>query len=54
MARTTDIDEVVLEELLVLVDHGIEYPEAHTRVVLRHHVDGDALTAAYDKHCIYG
>ena len=32
-----------------LVDDGIEYPDAHTKAVMRFGVDGDELSKLYDE-----
>jgi len=40
-----------VSELLRLVASGVEYPEAHTRCVLKYGVDGDELSALYDAEC---
>lgn len=37
-----------LKYLLALIASGWEYPDAHTKTVLRFRCNGDELTAAYD------
>lgn len=38
-----------LELLANLINLGMEYPEAHTRVCIKYNVDGDQLSELYDK-----
>lgn len=40
-----------LARLLRLINEGVEYPDAHCRVVDEFKVDGDALQDAYDEAC---
>lgn len=34
--------------LNVLISQGWEYPDAHTKAVMKYKVDGDDLSSAYD------
>ena len=38
-----------LGELIRLIEEGMEYPEAHTRVCIKYKVDGDELSECYDR-----
>lgn len=40
-----------LRDLQRLIHQGVEYPDAHTAVCTRHHVDGELVAEAYDDAC---